>query len=351
MKKRLLVTLFTLGTLGWAWAKPTVSGTLESANGNMVVIRSETGKVWRAELQPGSKCEWNGSGASLSSISKGSKVMLRVVGSMGDNPLKVDLVCDWASSSKHVDTAAYQPYYVKRGEWAGPGGVGGRDPNAPDPGKQKNVGGYAVNGGMPHQNQPDVPNILAPAQQNPGTGKLAPGTPGFQAGPMPAHNANPGMPPQNQPIQDATMYPSQPMNGVNPVTGMPYQMPNLQDPYANPNLPQTYNPYNNGMSSVNPMESILNSGDGEQMEQGGPMYPGAGMNVGMPVSMQATVLRSDPATRSLVVQAMGSQIPQNVMLSGQMMLPPLREGQMVMINGSSHPHGYIEAQQITPLGQ
>jgi hypothetical protein len=351
VQKRLLVALLSLSWGPWAWAKPTVSGNLESVNGNLVVIRNdETGMVWRAELQPGSKCEWYGRGSSLSSIPKGSKVMLRVAGSMGDRPLKVDLVCDWSSSSKHVDTVAKVPYYTKKGEWAGPGGIGGRDPNAPDPGKQKNVGGYAANGGMPHQNQPDVPNILAPAQQNPGNGKMAPGTPGFQSGPVPPPNQpmnNPGQPP----IQDAAMFPSQPMNGVNPVTGMPYQMQNPQDPYANPALPQTYNPYGPNMNTSSQMDSILNPGDGEQPEQGGPMFPGGGMGVGMPVQMQATVLRSDPATRSLVVQAVGSQIPQNIMLGGQMMLPALREGQMVMINGSSHPHGYIEAQQITPLGQ
>jgi cytochrome c-type biogenesis protein CcmE len=67
--------------------------------------------------------------------------------------------------------------------------------------------------------------------------------------------------------------------------------------------------------------------------------------------MQATVLRCDPATRSLVVQAVGTQIPQNVVVNPQMMMPMLREGQTVTINGTSNPQGFIEAQQVTPMGQ
>ncbi len=63
------------------------------------------------------------------------------------------------------DSAAYQiqgvniPYFTRQGEWAGPGGVGGRSPNSPDLGQHKNVGGYAVNGGHPHQNMPTIKEI------------------------------------------------------------------------------------------------------------------------------------------------------------------------------------------------
>jgi len=67
--------------------------------------------------------------------------------------------------------------------------------------------------------------------------------------------------------------------------------------------------------------------------------------------MQATVIRCDPATRSLVVQSFGSQIPQNVIVNPQSMMPMLREGQTVMISGSTNPQGFIEAQQVMPMGQ
>ena len=170
--------------------RPTVAGTLESASGNQIVIKSETGTMWRAELQPGSHCEWMGRNSTLGSIPKGAKVMLRVVGSMTDKPLKVDLLSDWGSSSKYVATAAPSPYYTKMGDMVGPGGVGGKPPNAPQVGKTQNVGAFAVNGGFPHQNQENIPNILAPKAQDAGVASISKGTPGFQMGPVP--------PPANQ---------------------------------------------------------------------------------------------------------------------------------------------------------
>ena len=32
-------------------------------------------------------------------------------------------------------------------------------------------------------------------------------------------------------------------------------------------------------------------------------------------------------------------------------MPTLREGQTVMISGSTNPQGFIEAQQVMPMGQ
>ena len=83
------------------------------------------------------------------------------------------------------------------------------------------------------------------------------------------------------------------------------------------------------------------------------MFPGMNsqMSMGQPIQMQATVMRCDPATRTLVVQAMGSQVPQNVVVNPQSMMPMLREGQTVMISGSTNPQGFIEAQQVMPMGQ
>lgn len=367
--------------------RPTVAGVLQSVKGGEVVIRNDAGTLWRARLEPNAVVKWMGSNRTLSSIPTGSKVMLRVTGSMVDKPLKVDLVTDWGSSAQYVATSAPTPYYTKTGEFAGPTGVGGRPDNAPNPGKDKKVGAYAIHGGMPHQNPQEIPNILAPRQQSTGVANVPKGVPGFQPGltappadpnppltpsnsaanyPPPAeslppeaaaqNSMNPGVQPGMYPGMQPGTYPGmQPGTypGMQPGTypGMqPGMYPGMQ-PGMQPGMPPGMQP---GM--MNPqttsLDSLLNGGDETGYSQGGPMFPGMGGMAGMgtPVQMQATVLRSDPMTRSLVVQAVGTQMPQHITLGPQVMLPPLREGQMVMINGSSNPQGIIEAQQVTPFG-
>ena len=364
--------------------RPTVAGTLESASGNQVVIKSETGTMWRAELQPGSHCEWMGSNRTLGAIPKGAKVMLRVVGSMTDKPLKVDLLSDWGSSSKYVATAAPSPYYTKMGDMVGPGGVGGKPPNAPQVGKTQNVGAFAINGGFPHQNQENIPNILAAKSQDPGVASISKGTPGFQMGPVPAPTSpqnQSGSRPVEQPAasdpyqQQREAYAAQQQQMMQQGGPQQYPMqPGMQNTYPNayPTMPS--NPaMNPGMNGANPMmmnqpgmnpyamntqtpglESLINGGDeNSAQDQNGPMFPGMNsqMTMGQPIQMQATVIRCDPATRSLVVQSMGSQIPQNVIVNPQSQMPMLREGQNVMISGTTNPQGFIEAQQVMPMGQ
>jgi len=341
MKRHCLALIVGLGSIAGAQVvRPTVSGVLQSVRGNQVVILNETGTVWTAEFQPNSKCEWMGRNSTVSSIPKGSKVVLRVVGSLADKPLKVDLLTDWGSSSKYVATSAPSPYYTRMGDMAGPGGVGGRAPNSPDPGKPKNIGAYAANGGMPHQNQ-DTPNATlgTPAQQNAGVGTVAKGTPGFEVGPVPPVPGPSAAQPQQPPL-------SQPPPPMSTPGYDPYANPTSLSPATNPYATNNYNP-----TQANGLESLLNGDDPDKPDSGGPMFPGNNMAMGTPVQMQATVLRCDPATRSLVVQAMGSQIPQNVVVSPQTMMPSLREGQTVTISGTSNPQGFIEAQQVTPLGQ
>ena len=387
MRKTALALTFALAC-GIALAdivRPTVAGTLESASGNQIVIKSETGTMWRAELQPGSHCEWMGRNSTLGSIPKGAKVMLRVVGSMTDKPLKVDLLSDWGSSSKYVATAAPSPYYTKMGDMVGPGGVGGKPPNAPQVGKTQNMGAFAVNGGFPHQNQENIPNILAAKAQDPGVASISKGTPGFQMGPVPppANQSQSSSRPVEQPAasdpyqQQREAYAAQQQQMMQ--QGGPqqqYQMqPGMQNNYPNayPTMPS--NPaMSPGMNASNPMmmnqpgmnpyamntqtpglESLLNGDENgsSAQDQGGPMFPGMNnqMSMGQPIQMQATVIRCDLATRSLVVQSMGSQIPQNVIVNPQSQMPMLREGQTVMISGSTNPQGFIEAQQVMPMGQ
>ena len=352
-----ILAALSLAPLALAEAvKPTVSGTLERVSGNQVVLRSELGTIWRGELQPNGRCEWNGSSRSLSSIPKGSKVVMRVIGSLTDKPLKVDLVSDWMNSDRLVAKAAPVPYHTRQGDQVVPGGVAGNAPNAPNLGKAPNVGAYALNGANPAPYMgPTVPNITAPAAQDPGRAQLPTGVPGLQVGPAPAPAPGPGSAPAPAP-QAAGPYP-----GANPYATNPYSPAPMQ-----PAVPDAYNgmPYNPTMATYPGMntnfpgqssmglESLLNGSEegGGDMQQGGPMMPMNSMSMGMPVQMQATVLRADPATRSLVVQQMGTQIPQNIVVNPQVMMPALRQGQVVMISGSSSPQGFIEAQQITPLG-
>ena len=364
-RHKALILMAALACAGYAVAdivRPTVSGVVQSCSGNRVVILTETGTVWTAEFQKNSHIEWRGSNSSLSSVPKGAKVMLRVVGSLADKPLKVDLLTDWGSSSKYVATQAPVPYYTRMGDMHGPGGVGGKAPNAPDLGQPKNVGAYAVNGGFPHQQPDQIPNIAAPKEQNPGVAQVSKGTPGFEMGPAPAPQtpSQPGVqqgydPYYNNPALNPSMNPAMMNPSMNP--GMnPYMNPgmNSANPYASTMQPGVMNPYmtnNYNPNQTNGLESLLNGDDPDKPDQGGPMFPGANMATGTPIQMQATVLRCDPATRSLVVQAFGTQIPQNVVVNPQMMMPMLREGQTVTISGTSNPQGFIEAQQVTPMGQ
>jgi hypothetical protein len=347
--------------------QPTVSGVVQSVSGGIVRIRNEeTGTVWTGRLEPNAKME--------TSLTKGKKVAMRIRGGLSEKPLRVDLVTDWGNSSKYVATAAPAPYMTKQGEWVGPGGVGGRPPNAPDPGKTKNVAAYAANGGMPHQNPQGVPNLMAPAAQDPGAAKMSKGTPGFQAAPVAPDAPPPAEPQPGSTGVSNTIYPNGDPNtpvypGMNPGMNQPYPGMGMNQPYPgmNPNMPpgmnqpmppglENFNQPNFNNPSANNLESLLNGSEegATQEQQGNSMFPGMGgptaMQGGAPVQMQATVLRSDPATRSMVVMPVGTQTTQNIMLSPQMMLPTLRQGQMVTITGTSNPNGFIEAQQVTPYG-
>lgn len=91
----------------------------------------------------------------------------------------------------------------------------------------------------------------------------------------------------------------------------------------------------------------LMGNDGEDGATGGPQG-----GTGVPVQMQAQVLRADPASRILQVTAVGSQQPQNIMLGAQVQLPMLQPGTLVQIMGQTNPAGgYIEATSVIPLNQ
>jgi hypothetical protein len=352
MKRFYGVVLTMALAAGPAWANPTVSGVIEQAGNGILVIRNkQSGKVWRGRLVPNAKCTTN--------LTKGHEVAVRIKGAMNEVPLQFDMVTDWNNSEEIISRTAVAPYFTRMGDTVVNGGVAGKAPGAPDMGKQTNPGAFAVNGAAPHLNPMKVPNLTAPAAQDPGNANMQAGTPGFQSGPV---NPGPTASPTNQggPPQAPGLQPSQP--------GAPLG----QDPYANPYANPAMNPYasnpamnpyqnpammNPAMNPANTnlsMNSLLN-GDNEENNGsapglGGPsIYANAGFGQGQPVTIQGMVLRSDPRTRTLMIQSMGSQSVQNVILGTQAVMPPVRDGQMVTITGVSTPQGFIEAQQVTPL--
>ncbi len=132
-----------------ALAQPTCSGTLRAVHHDTITVEDSAGHFWTGHLTTG--CE-NKTSRDLGAL-KGKLLVYRVRGELGPIRL-VELV------GPIEDSAAYQiqgvniPYFTRQGEWAGTGGVGGRSPNSPDLGQHRNVAGYAVNGGPPHQNIP-----------------------------------------------------------------------------------------------------------------------------------------------------------------------------------------------------
>lgn len=94
--------------------------------------------------------------------------------------------------------------------------------------------------------------------------------------------------------------------------------------------------------------SSLMGVDGED----GPGTGGPQGGTGVPVQMQAQVLRADPGSRQIQVTAVGSQQPQNVILGAQVQVPLLQPGTLVQIMGQTNPAGgYIEATSIIPMNQ
>lgn len=108
-----------------------------------------------------------------------------------------------------------------------------------------------------------------------------------------------------------------------------------------------------GMGDMSmPGTGSANSLMGNDEEGGGNGTGGPQGGTGVPVQMQAQVIRCDPGSRILQVTAVGSQQPQNVMLGAQVNLPMLEPGTLVQIMGQTNPAGgYIEATSIIPMNQ
>ena len=144
MKALTLLLLISAAAL----AQPTCSGTLRSIQGDSITVEDAAGHFWTGQLTVGFQNKTNRQLQSL----QGQRLVYRVRGQLGPTRL-VELVGMLENSQDYQARGINFPYFTRQGEWAGPGGVGGRAPNSPDLGQHRNIGGYSVNGGFPHQNQ------------------------------------------------------------------------------------------------------------------------------------------------------------------------------------------------------
>jgi hypothetical protein len=87
------------------------------------------------------------------------------------------------------------------------------------------------------------------------------------------------------------------------------------------------------------------SGGGSQAPQGQ-----MASQQGSPVQLTATVIQCNAGGHMMVVRQEGSQSSLNVMVNPQVNLSGLRQGQKVVLIGTSNPAGYIDATQVVGVG-
>jgi hypothetical protein len=147
--KALLMLLFCSGL---AWANPTFSGVLREVRGETIRVEDSQGHFWTGQMT--ADCQNLTSQKALRRL-QGHRLVYRVRGDLGATRL-VELIGLVENSPLYQTLGVSVPYYTPQGEWVGPGGVGGKPPNSPIPGKILNVPAYAPNGGFPHQNPPGI---------------------------------------------------------------------------------------------------------------------------------------------------------------------------------------------------
>lgn len=140
-----LVLLLLTATATVALAQPTCSGKLRSVQGDIITVEGADGHFWTGQLTTGCQLK--------TPLVQGRTLVYRVRGALGPNRL-VELVGNVEDSAAYQTRGVSTPYYTRKGEWAGTGGVGGTPENGPNLGKLRNVPAYAPAGGFPHQNQP-----------------------------------------------------------------------------------------------------------------------------------------------------------------------------------------------------
>ena len=76
----------------------------------------------------------------------------------------------------------------------------------------------------------------------------------------------------------------------------------------------------------------------------------AAQQQGSPIQMTVTVLQCNPGGHMMVVRQEGSQSSINVMVNAQVNLGGVRQGQKVVVIGTSNPAGYVDANQVVNVG-
>lgn len=300
----------SLGLNAWADA-PKIS----NAAGKIVHFNRSTGQLhlllergttWIIQMEPNSKYEKMKRPCNSSAFKEGEMVSVGIAGSLAETPKRAVLMVDWGSSADYVAKVAAAPYETRKGDFQGIGGAATRS----------NVGAQAAD---------HTVGILG------------------NGGTLPTHTIQSG----NGGTQSVTPSPAgqlpQGLNQISPIrsTQSPQMLPlqNMQQMGIDPFTPQM------GATSMFGTDEE-GAGGGNQAPQG----QMAAQQQGSPIQMTATVLQCNPGGHMMVVRQEGSQSSINVMVNAQVNLGGVRQGQKVVVIGTSNPAGYVDANQVVNVG-
>ena len=352
-----LVSVLLAVLSGVAEARPTVSGILKAYNpgARRLQIQRDDGVVKNIVLSENASYEVYGNKVAPATFKLGMRVVVRISGSLGEDPLEADLLTDYGSSSRYVSRSAASPYSTPVGNYATGGGAGGVTPGLPSLGGPSVVGPLGMGGNFP--GSLTNPGPTGPVQNSayPAIPPMGPGTAGAQPSPL-------GSPWTGQVV--AGQAPGQAPVTMSP-TGGPAPLPVAGSPYGSPSLqggPMSPAGLVDGGASPggSSMAASMIGGSGEDDEEegdSGPM-PQAGGPLGMQVvQFQGRVLAADANNRTLTVVPAGAAYPIQVALppsllpvhsaTGQVLpMEALRPGQGVVVHGLSNAAGIVEARQV-----
>ena len=372
--------VFLLGAV--AEARPTVSGTLKAFNpgAGRLQIQREDGTVKNVVLRENAVYEVYGNKVAPTTFKPGMRVVVRICGSLADDPLEADLLTDYGSSGRYVTRSAGTPNHTPVGNFATGAGAGGVSPGLPSLGGPSVLGPLGMGGNF--QGSLTNPGIHGPVQNSayPSIPQMTPGAnTGAQPSPLgspftgqavanPSGAANPYVAPGPAGATNPYGAPN-PYVAPGPAgAANPYGVPN---PYGAPGPAGAASPY--GAQSPSAMlgvdqsaggpsvASMINGSEDEDEDEEGSNF-GFNANAGGPLGMQvvqfqARVLSADPQNRVLTVVPAGATYPIQVALppaiypvhggTGQAVpVESIRPGQGVMVHGLSNSAGIVEARQV-----
>ena len=352
----ILAICFVIGLALDAFAKPTIAGTLINYNpgAGRLQIRREDGTVKSVVMVPGAVYELYGQQVSGGNFRAGMKVMVRICGSLGDNPLQGDLMTDYGSSNRYVARTAHSSNNTPVGSIASVGGASGPMGSAPAAITPSIIGPVGLGGNFPG-------SLTNPGANGPVNNSAFPAMP---ATTNPVSGAQPS--PAGSPFTGQVIAGQTNPNGtpVNPAGGNPYAQQNLYAQQTNPYAQSISGVQDMSSSGMPSMSSMINGSDDEDDEDGGSFMPsssGGGGPLGMQVvQVQGRVMAVDPRNRSITVvpanavQPVQVSLPANLYPADQagrpIPLEQVRSGYGIIIQGLANAAGIIEARriQITP---